>query len=461
MAVEIESAMLKGIPELEAVARGDDVLERGERGAPVRAVQRGLLELGYGLRGGADGVFGSATDSTLAEFRELYGMLGQAMVDAATLAALDLSLMRKGRAESYELTNGRFKRDVGLEKVLALSAPLPRSGESVKLIQQALSDLAFSLPRGGVDGKLGGETREALRRFQRWQHIRPGGELTPLTLMALDQAAPPQLEMAERFPEYDRLIRDKWLTVTLGIGYDEGGADLDKIAELESAFRHEGFAKSRSLGSEELAVYTKKLDHPERSGEMRVRVINRHTPSPEAAFAEGLVHDAVTIYSGHARYGTGPDFDEKESAEENFVIGLGAPGHRNRTLEPGYNAHMNQILEGQPNDLLTHRFDPERYQLWVFAGCTTRNYLDELRALVKGKDSRNLDLVVSTRPLYWSDGDFYVMELLGGLIKGLSINAIHKTLCARASETDTRLKNEGAELDAFLFDGFGDNEPLK
>jgi hypothetical protein len=76
---------------------------------------------------------------------------------------------------------------------------------------------------------------------------------------------------------------------------------------------------------------------------------------------------------------------------------------------------MNQILRGVPNDLLTRRFDPERYQLWAFFGCTTRHYLDELRALIAGKRIDNLDLIVSTRPLYWSDSGFYPLAIVRGL----------------------------------------------
>ena len=194
----------------------------------------------------------------------------------------------------------------------------------------------------------------------------------------------------------------------------------------------------------------------DRQGSMRVRVVSRYTASPEDRFAEGLIQDAVTIYLGHARYGTGPDFDAKESTAENFVIGLGAPQHLTGELEPGYDPHMNEILRGVPNDLLSRRFDPQRDQLWAFVGCTTRNYLDELRALVAGKDTQNLDLILSTRPVYWSDMAHHGLAIVRSLLQGESINRIKKALCEQALATEKRQGKEQAG-DPFMIDGFGDN----
>ncbi len=39
------------------------------------------------------------------------------------------------------------------------------------------------------------------------------------------------------------------------------------------------------------------------------------------------------MYLGHARYGTGPDFDDKKDAVENFVIGVGSALHRNGVIK--------------------------------------------------------------------------------------------------------------------------------
>jgi hypothetical protein len=69
MPIELKSKVLRGVSELERVAAGALVLARGARGAGVRAFQRGLLDLGYALLGGADGVFGRSSEAALLSFR--------------------------------------------------------------------------------------------------------------------------------------------------------------------------------------------------------------------------------------------------------------------------------------------------------------------------------------------------------------------------------------------------------
>jgi peptidoglycan hydrolase-like protein with peptidoglycan-binding domain len=458
MPIELHSKVLRGVSELVRVAAGESVLARGARGEGVRAFQRGLVDLGYALQGGADGVFGRSSEAALRSFRELHLRFAAAVLDAPTLALLDASLVRAEAVASYSLVNARFAGDPQLTRLLQGRAPLPRRGEAVTRIQKALLDLLFSLPRWGADGSLGDESREALRQFQSWQRIRPGGETTPLTLMALDQLAPAPNQRVARSPEYDRLIRDGWLTVTVAIGYDEDNNDLRELAEFQSGLRSEGFTQTGATANDAVHTYTRSLMIAGQSGGMRVRLVSRHTADPEERYADGLVQDSVCIYSGHARYGTGPDFDPIESTAENFVIGVGAPQHLSGELEPGYDPHMNQILAGVPNDLLARRFDAERYQLWAFVGCTTRHYLDELRKLVAGKRSDNLDLIVSTRPLYWSDSSFYPLEIVRGLLRGRTVNAITVAMCAQAVATETSL-DVNKPGDAFFADGFGDNAP--
>ncbi len=454
----LQSLALRDIVELEPVLAGQQTLARGARGAEVRGLQRGLLDLGYGLLGGADGVFGKSTEAALRSFRELHGRVAAAVLDAATLALLDASLVRSEAVAGQALTNQRFVGVPALARLLAHKAPLPRKGEAVTRVQQALADLLFTLPRWGADGSIGDETREAVRQFQLWQRIRSGGELTPLTLMALDQLAPPPGQQVTRDPEYDRLIHDGLLTVTVAMGYDEDGNDLREFPELEQGLAAEGFTRTGSTAEDAVHTYTRALMIAGRGGSMRLRLISRRTASPEDRFADGLVQDSVTIYSGHARYGTGPDFDAIDSTAQNFVIGIGAPQHLTGELEPGYDPHMNQILAGVPNDLLSRRFDPQRYQVWAFLGCTTRQYLDELRELIDGKRTDNLDVIVSTRPIYWTDSAFYPLEIVRGLLRGRSINAIQAGLCAQAVATERGLGEVKAGA-AFIGDGFGDNAP--
>lgn len=458
MTAELHSKTLGSTSELLPVLRGTEVLARGARGPAVKTVQRGLLELGYALNGGADGIFGASTELALQGFRELHDLLGAALLDAGTLQRLDASLVRLEAVASHVLANPRFTAHDDLARVLAGRSPMPGRGSAVVAVQRALLDMLYSLPRYGADGSIGKETQAAVRQFQRWQRIRPGGEVNPLTLAALDRAAPPVGQQATRHPEYATLVRDGQLTITVGLGYDEGDYDLTELPQLVEGLRGAGFVQTGTATTDAVHTFTRALAIPGQSGLARVRLVSRKTKRPEHEFAEGLVHDAVTIYAGHARYGTGPDFDAKDSTAENFVIGLGAPQHITGALEPGYDPHMNQILRGVPNDLLARRFDPQRDQLWAFCGCTTRHYLDELRGLVSGKDTRNLDLLVSTRPIYWRDMGTYPVEIIKGLVHGESINQIVRRLCTFASATEVALGDPHTG-DAFTIDGFGDNGP--
>jgi len=454
MISELRSSLLCGVDELERVAAGTLILVRGARGGGVQAAQRGLLALGYGLLGGADGVFGASTEAALRGFRELHGLVSAAVLDASTLARLDGSLVRAEAVAEHVLVNPRFAGDVRLGWVLRGQGPLPRRGEVVQRVQQALLDLQFALPRWGVDGVFGAETAGALRRFQAWQRIRPGGELTPLTMMALDQLAPASGTRVARSPEYERMIRDGLLTVTVAVGHDEDGDDLREFPELQAGLRDDGFLQVGADGDDAVQTFMRPLMIPGRVGTMRVRLVSRSTRDPELRFADGLVQDSVCIYAGHARHGVGLDGEDGDSVAEHFGIGVGAPERCDRVT--GHDVVARELLAGVPNDMLTSRFDPQRYQLWAFAGCTTRYYLDELRRLIAAKRPENLDLVVSTRPIYWVDSAFYPLEIVRGLLRGRTINEITAALSAQAVATE-RIFGVVESGSAFFADGFGDN----
>ena len=83
------------------------------------------------------------------------------------------------------------------QEEFALGARLLRRGmrgKDVVLLQQALLDLQYSLPRFGADGDFGGETEQTLIRFQKARRLSPDGvygESTHIALMAAlgDQSA--------------------------------------------------------------------------------------------------------------------------------------------------------------------------------------------------------------------------------------------------------------------------------
>jgi len=73
------------------------------------------------------------------------------------------------------LTSSRFSANTRLQEAATNNPPLKlhEQSDAVKLVQQALADLGYKLPRtfakGTADGKFGDETRDAVRKFQKDQ----------------------------------------------------------------------------------------------------------------------------------------------------------------------------------------------------------------------------------------------------------------------------------------------------
>ena len=89
------------------------------------------------------------------------------------------------------LRNARFAGDADLEAVLK-GGKLGKGakGDGVAKLQQALQDMAFTVP-GGADGAYGGNSAQAVKNFQSMAGLPPTGEVDAATLAALDQHAPP------------------------------------------------------------------------------------------------------------------------------------------------------------------------------------------------------------------------------------------------------------------------------
>ncbi|WNB86728.1 L,D-transpeptidase family protein [Cellulomonas sp. ATA003] len=91
------------------------MLERGDEGAEVLAVQERLIELGYFLRR-ADGDFGPATQQAVWALQKAAGLARDGLVGPATRAALDA-----GTRPSARTTSGRaIEIDLDRQLVLAV-----------------------------------------------------------------------------------------------------------------------------------------------------------------------------------------------------------------------------------------------------------------------------------------------------------------------------------------------------
>jgi peptidoglycan hydrolase-like protein with peptidoglycan-binding domain len=383
-----------------------------------------------------------------------------------------------------ELKNARFTGNTVLLSILQGDKELSKSnnGAPVRVVQQALFQMSYPLPRFRVDGKIGSETHEAIRRFRSDQHLEPGNQFDSAAMEALDKAAPPPGQGARKMIDYARLLADGKLTFTLGIGYDEKGWHEDAVPDMVNFILDQEFTGVMQPNG--IGLFTKQQGfiyqdmEAGQSVSKKVRIeIKLITPSTEGAksqFAKGLSESDITIYSGHARYGTGPDFDPGKSAAENFTIGVGSALHKAGKLKkpPGedaswYSGHRKakRHLDKRKNDLeqmtAGGQLDPEKYQVWFFNACTTLHYLDELRSeeIMGEKGRESLDIFGTLRPSYLDDEIKAAKAFILSVLRVDNLDELMASLHNANEEWAGEAEAAGydKEQDFYFHEGFGDN----
>jgi len=387
---------------------------------------------------------------------------------------------------SAALTNGRFAGIKNLETILQGEGELSKkhNGAAVKAVQQALFDMGYPLPRFRVDGKIGSETREAIRRFREDHKFPPGTALDGPAMAALDKVAPAPGTTAKKSIDYDKLLKDGKLTFTVAIGYDDHDWHVGATKKMLDFFSASGF--KGAIGADGLGLFSKDetflLPDSDTDGfkgkivKVQIRFITPDTKNAKKQFAKGLSADDISIYSGHARYGTGPDFDSKKTAAENFTIGVGSALHKSGKLKrpPGmdykwYKGHgkMQKVLDKRANDLekmeKAGKLDPKKYQVWFLNACSTLHYMDELRSpeLAGSKDRKNLD-VIGTRKSIYLDAEIeaakaFITSVMNSdtldQLMGNMQGAVDKWVDDNTAEG----KGPSDQTDMFFREGFGDN----
>ncbi len=318
----------------------------------------------------------------------------------------------------------RFAGDSTLENVAAGRDILSSGarGASVEKIQQALIDIGALGPDHGVTGVYDSATADAVRRFQRETGVGVDGRVGSETLSALTSAAPPPGKHLERSAEYNRLFADGRLDVTIAVGFDEGGANQTTERALLSGLRAQGYqvvdpttltaADRTRLGLtadrfDPNARYFSRTFRDATSGRDITSVVRLITPGTDGAqarrsFEQAMRQDEVVLYNGHARYGTGPDFDDMSSGAGNFVV----DPHGNRTHH-GPPAGLRSALSGRSSDLSGLSGRPD-YQLLVFDACSTEEYLHNLRdpGVFSGRSMGNTDIITTqTQPRFMWTGE--------------------------------------------------------
>src|SRR4051794_34495669 len=86
--LDIHSAAAAATAQTPAAGASQATLKTGSKGPEVKALQQQLIAAGYKVVGGADGIFGRNTATSVAQFQKAAGLPATGEADAATRAAL-------------------------------------------------------------------------------------------------------------------------------------------------------------------------------------------------------------------------------------------------------------------------------------------------------------------------------------------------------------------------------------
>jgi peptidoglycan hydrolase-like protein with peptidoglycan-binding domain len=146
----------------------------GSTGALVKDLQRALMQTGMALPGGADGVFGNATRTTLMRFQQTQGREQTGVVSAA---------------DAGELALGTPSAPQGVSSQVGF-AVFGERGDRVMALQQALIKTGITFA-GGADGVFGAATAGAILTFQRREGLPATGKLDQATADRLGSTPAP------------------------------------------------------------------------------------------------------------------------------------------------------------------------------------------------------------------------------------------------------------------------------
>jgi len=381
------------------------------------------------------------------------------------------------------------------------------------LVKQG-ADLHYPGHPTGIDGQYGSKTFQAIRTFLAQSLQAP--------------ATQPQTAPADGpYPRYDRMLEDGLLDLTVALGYDEGAPgyapshfseEIRLTAEIQSRGYVRNDAKAlellkqagKTVKGEYSAFYLKEniasaqgkpvhsIVRVITSGEGQSGALKRKTA------LEGMNQSDVFMYGGHARFGTGPDFDSNLSvtidwegvpnpkgqgkvtySDETALKELLSPsGNDGQALEAlkrlqklgkvsieGQNAGnlrigtenkhpyefgsylMNEALKDTSSQALTEEITGDQYRLWLFNGCRTQDYQTPIRAMGQKNsalNAENLDLLMTNQTLWWENTATSLMAFLDG------VSAFENT-----ADLNQRLQNanpeQGKNGKTHVRQGFDDN----
>ncbi len=204
-----------------ASAMAASLLQKGDRGPTVKALQQALVDGGWADLV-CDGVYGPKTEAAVKYYQQKNGL-------AAT-----------GRAGSNTLNKLLGTSDVDLNVDGGNSPSQGSSGPTVYKAQVRLKALGY--PVGPLDGKFGKKTAAAVRSFQQLNGLAVDGKIGPKTSEALfsDSAVP-----YHKTVTYTKLKRG-----------DSGAA----VSKLQQALKDAGWYHGEITGYYNYATYTAVCD---------------------------------------------------------------------------------------------------------------------------------------------------------------------------------------------------------
>ncbi len=566
--IQAVQTVLSSRPDLaariQALPRGADTLAllktastRPLKAAEVMQLQAFLIEstgakIGYkGHASGLDGEYGSRTHGALLHF--LRRQLAEAPNPTATtppqpasphtshppspsnlarptdLSPERLNQLLKGPQQSLktvakvvmQLPQASRDRITATPEGVAFLACLekadktPPSKAEIQALQAFLvkqgASLRYSGHPTGIDGQYGSKTFQALRTF-----------------LAESLQSPTQTAPADGpYPRYDRMVEDGLLDMTVALGYDEGApgyapSHLSEEIRLTSEIQSRGFVRNDAKALELLKKAGKEVNGSYSAFYLKeniatangkpvhsiLRVITSGDGQAGAqkrkTALEGMNQSDVFMYGGHARFGTGPDFDSNLSVtidwegvpnpkgqgkvtyhdETALKELLSASGNDSQALDAlkglqkmgkvtiqgqnggnlrigSENKHpyefgsylMNEALKDTSTQSLAEEISGDQYRLWLFNGCRTQDYQTPIRAMGQKNSalsSENLDLFMTNQTLWWENTAGSLMAFLDG------VSAFEKTadLSERLQKANPEQSQNGK---THVRQGFDDN----
>lgn len=421
----------------------------------------------------ADADFGGETKDAVTLFQKAEKLVGATAdtLDQPTMQRLDqrspqasaavhswreTEAHRGGAKKQTRLRNPRFVGDPVLAMLCSGVGAITsgKKGAYVWKIQAALRDMGWKV---NPDGDFGGLTKTAVQAFQEAYNVKsepgPGkttytdepdeiGAVNGATMAALDAYAPTSLPVdkpkasltSKKGPKYAELFADGKFEVTLAIGYDDNSKyHIVKKAQAIAYLQREldfKMTDPRTASSSDVSkagldpkgldrelIYFTRTFRSKTTGKDVSCVVKLMTAKNDGSdgagmrdrFRKAMEGDDAVLYTGHARAGTGPDFDPHASHEGNYKMGK------------GYSDKYNKEVEGADNQLDKTRFT-KKYQVHQLWGCTTENYWKHIdkRLGKKGTDGKPLkshkDIVTTTKSIPTVRGLFGTLAFLRGLL---------------------------------------------